>query len=110
VNIYGKQVYGAEDEETRCSHYHQETDRIALKCFCCREYYPCYKCHEEITGKPFKPWPAEYREEKAVLCGACGTELTISGYLTSSSRCPSCRSAFNPGCALHYHLYFEPKK
>ena len=52
-------------------------------------------------------WPRPERDTKAVLCGNCHTELTISEYLASGNQCPQCRAAFNPGCANHYHLYFE---
>jgi uncharacterized CHY-type Zn-finger protein len=27
--------------------------------------------------------------------------------LKCDSICPRCAGAFNPGCANHYHLYFE---
>jgi len=42
-----------------------------------------------------------------VLCGSCGEVLRIEDYLASDSTCPNCSAAFNPGCATHYHLYFE---
>ncbi|WP_147802621.1 CHY zinc finger protein [Alkalicoccus halolimnae] len=108
--IHGIPVYGAADEETRCRHYHSETDRVALKCSCCEDYYPCYECHQEHTGRAFKPWAADRREVKAVLCGTCGTELEIREYLQAKDHCPSCSAKFNPNCALHYSYYFEPGK
>jgi uncharacterized CHY-type Zn-finger protein len=43
----------------------------------------------------------------ALLCGACGAELTIREYLNYQAVCPACRARFNPRCELHYHLYFE---
>jgi uncharacterized CHY-type Zn-finger protein len=46
------------------------------------------------------------RDQEAVLCGACGTELAITSYL-ATTECPSCRSPFNERCRLHTHLYFE---
>ncbi|WP_444685153.1 CHY zinc finger protein [Alkalicoccus luteus] len=100
-------IRGAVDGETRCSHYHGPTDIIALKCYCCREYFPCHACHEEQTGKAFTPWPKGYEQEKAVLCGSCKQELTIGDYRKSGSRCPECGASFNPGCRLHAHLYFS---
>lgn len=95
------------DEETRCAHYHSEIDRIAIKFYCCNIYYPCYQCHTEAgCGNP-AVWPEEKFNEKAVLCGACGHELTVSEYLECKSECPACSAEFNPGCSLHKHLYFE---
>ena len=43
----------------------------------------------------------------AVLCGACGTQLTVRQYLACDNRCPACAAPFNPGCRLHYRFYFE---
>ncbi|WP_404407483.1 CHY zinc finger protein [Jeotgalibacillus malaysiensis] len=106
--IHGHQVYGAlTDSETRCAHYHSERDIIAIKFYCCGQYFPCVSCHEESGCGNRQVWPAECFDEKAILCGKCGTELTIHDYLSSDSSCPSCSSAFNPGCSLHKHLYFE---
>ncbi|EGA88880.1 Zinc finger domain containing protein [Planococcus donghaensis MPA1U2] len=95
------------DAETRCIHYHSPIDRIAIKFFCCQEYFPCFECHEARgCGEP-RVWPTDRFDEKAILCGTCGHELTVTEYLTCSSTCPSCSSSFNPGCSLHKHLYFE---
>ncbi|MDQ0428028.1 putative CHY-type Zn-finger protein [Planomicrobium stackebrandtii] len=95
------------DAETRCAHYHSSIDRIAIKFFCCQEYFPCFECHEAAgCGKP-QVWPKEQFHEKAVLCGTCGHELSVDGYLACASTCPVCSSPFNPGCTLHKHLYFE---
>ena len=95
------------DNETRCSHYHSEIDRIAIKFYCCQTYFPCYECHQEAGCKTPTVWPAEKFDEKAVLCGACGHELAIKEYLECQSTCPKCNESFNPGCGLHRHLYFE---
>nr|WP_082684260.1 CHY zinc finger protein [Lentibacillus amyloliquefaciens] len=100
-------VIGAIDDETRCEHYHQHNDRIAIKFYCCGKYFSCIKCHEEYGCGNRKVWPLSEFNEKAILCGNCRHELTINGYLNSSYCCPYCDAAFNPGCALHYHLYFE---
>lgn len=105
-----EKVFGAIDQETRCRHYHKVTDRVAIKCYCCREYFPCFLCHQEEKGFSFTPWPAEKRAAEAVLCGSCKKELTIEEYLFAKDHCPFCGSLFNPNCALHYHLYFEPEK
>ncbi|WP_415579403.1 CHY zinc finger protein [Filibacter tadaridae] len=95
------------DNETRCAHYHMEIDRIAIKFYCCDTYYPCYQCHDEDgCGKP-AVWPKDQFDKKAILCGGCGHELTISEYLNCKSECPACLAEFNPGCSLHRDLYFE---
>lgn len=95
------------DQETRCEHYHLDEDRIAIKFFCCQEYFPCYECHEQAgCGEP-EVWPKSKFQEKAILCGACGEELTITAYIQADSSCPACYASFNPKCERHYHLYFE---
>ncbi|RNF40295.1 CHY zinc finger protein [Planococcus salinus] len=94
------------DEETRCRHYHSEIDRIAIKFYCCGQYYACFACHQATgCGKP-KVWPAGSFDQKAVLCGGCGHELSVTEYLQCQSTCPNCAASFNPGCSLHKHLYF----
>lgn len=101
-------VYGVEvDAQTRCRHYHLDVDIIALKFGCCERYYPCYECHLETADHPPQPWPKSRGDEPAVLCGACGHEMTVEAYKSCGSACPSCRASFNPGCRLHHHLYFE---
>ncbi|MEN0083718.1 MAG: CHY zinc finger protein [Leifsonia sp.] len=94
------------DDETRCIHYRTPLDVVALKFACCGEYYPCHLCHAEAAGHPARQWPRSDRGEHAVLCGVCGHELTIAEYLEVDA-CPHCAAAFNPGCSLHAHLYFE---
>ncbi|WP_213815981.1 CHY zinc finger protein [Glaciihabitans sp. dw_435] len=109
----GHPVYGsAVDAQTRCVHWHGETDVVALKFLCCDRYYPCFDCHEEDAHRgegahESSRWPvARWDEPTAVLCGVCGTELSVNAYLATED-CPSCTAVFNPGCALHAHLYFE---
>lgn len=101
------QIKGAIDHETRCEHYHIENDRIAIKFYCCDEYFPCFLCHKQYGCGGSTVWPKEKFDQKAILCGNCKVELTINEYFGSSYRCPLCDAAFNPGCAIHYHLYFE---
>lgn len=105
--IHNQQVFGNDiDMETRCAHYHSEIDRIAIKFYCCQTYFPCFICHEEKgCGSP-ELWPLNKFNEKAILCGACGHELSISDYLNGQFLCPACDADFNPGCSLHKHLYF----
>lgn len=103
IEVKGKKT----DLETRCEHYHSALDIIAIKFKCCNEYYPCFQCHEETAGHSPQVWLANEREEKAILCGHCKNELTIRQYFESRNQCPVCKALFNPGCAQHYHLYFE---
>ncbi|MBN3518946.1 chromophore lyase [Algoriphagus lutimaris] len=103
INIYGKPI----DQQTRCQHWHSELDVIAIKFKCCEKYYPCFSCHEEEADHEPKVWPKSEFDFKAILCGVCGTELSISEYQKSNNSCPKCMAAFNPGCSKHYHLYFE---
>lgn len=95
------------DSETRCRHYHSHQDVIAIKFPCCNTYYPCRECHDELARHEAEVWPASAFDTKAVLCGACGTELTVNAYMNANHRCPSCHYNFNPGCGTHYHLYFD---
>jgi uncharacterized CHY-type Zn-finger protein len=94
------------DEQTRCIHYHTPLDVIAIKFACCGEYYACHLCHAEAAGHAARAWPLGEQDARAVLCGVCGSELSITEYLGVDS-CPHCGAAFNPGCRLHSHLYFE---
>lgn len=108
MKIHGKTVIGSRvDENSRCVHFHSKTDIIAIKFSCCETYYPCYQCHEEQAGHRARIRKREKFNEKAVLCGECGHELTVFEYLQSHSTCPSCKASFNSGCRTHYHLYFE---
>lgn len=105
--IYGQRVRGAVmDAETRCEHWHSELDIIAIKFKCCGEWFPCFECHSALAGHAASVWREDEREAKAILCGACGRQLSIKQYLNCDSTCPKCRSKFNPGCTTHYHLYF----
>lgn len=102
------QIKGAVvDHLTRCKHYHSELDVIAIKFKCCQTYYPCYECHQESVNHQTKRWEKHEFDEKAILCGVCQHELTINEYFQSNNQCPYCRANFNPGCQLHYHLYFN---
>ncbi|MBA2378916.1 MAG: hypothetical protein H0V76_05015 [Blastocatellia bacterium] len=107
-SVQGERVFGVDvDRETRCAHWHGPTDVIALKFKCCGRWYPCYECHTDVAGHPATQWPVSERSTEAILCGSCGTKLTIDEYFAASSICPKCNHAFNPGCAKHYDLYFE---
>jgi uncharacterized CHY-type Zn-finger protein len=98
------------DPQTRCEHYHGPTDIIAIKMKCCGVYYACKDCHVALADHQIETWPESEWNQQAILCGACGTELTIIQYLQSQNRCPSCREHFNPGCRNHYHFYFQLRR
>jgi uncharacterized CHY-type Zn-finger protein len=94
------------DPQTRCAHWHSDLDIIAIRMACCGTYYACRECHDALAGHTAKVWPLAAFNEPAILCGACGTELSIQAYLACESRCPACAARFNPGCHGHRHLYF----
>jgi uncharacterized CHY-type Zn-finger protein len=94
------------DAQTRCAHYRTALDVIAIKMKCCGIYFACRECHEALAGHPIDVWPQVEWTQRAVLCGACGYEMTIEEYMASSYRCPDCRAPFNPGCRKHYGFYF----
>ena len=101
-------VFGlALDAQTRCAHWRGPTDIVALKMRCCGRYYACRECHDALESHPAQVWARAERDRRAVLCGACGGELTVGEYLACDSRCPRCAAAFNPGCRNHLHLYFD---
>lgn len=105
--VHGRLVRGVDiGPRTQCAHYHSDLDIIAIKFACCGAYYPCRECHDAVAGHDTDVWPVARFDENAVLCGACGHELTISEYLACGSKCPACGAGFNPGCAQHYELYF----
>lgn len=106
--IFGEKVYGIDvDTQTRCVHWHGKLDIIAIKFKCCGRYFPCYECHAEIEKHQPEVWSNDEFETKTVLCGVCGHQLSVTEYVAGGSICPRCESNFNPGCAKHYHLYFE---
>ncbi|GAA1157678.1 CHY zinc finger protein [Microbacterium oxydans] len=94
------------DDMTRCVHYRGPTDIIAIRFACCGEYYPCHRCHEETVKHAAQQWAAHERDRRAILCGACGHELTIAEYFAATA-CPRCSALFNERCALHREHYFQ---
>jgi len=125
MDVHGYTVRGVDvGPETRCRHYDSELDVIAIRFACCGTFYPCYECHLVAADHEAERWDvdaegsadrADAEDESAsnrggdtpaVLCGICGTVLTISAYLDSGDRCPSCGAEFNPGCRRHYDRYF----
>jgi uncharacterized CHY-type Zn-finger protein len=73
---------------------------------CCGEYFACRDCHDALADHPAQVWPRDAFDQPAILCGVCGTQLSIAAYLACENRCPACGAGFNPGCAKHKHLYF----
>lgn len=105
--IFNVEVSGvALDRETRCAHYHGETDIIAIKFKCCEKWFACHECHFALAGHIAEIWPQNDFDQDVILCGACGHQLTATEYLASDSKCPKCDRNFNPGCSRHRHLYF----
>jgi uncharacterized CHY-type Zn-finger protein len=101
-------VHGIDlDAQTRCTHYNKPVDVIAIKMKCCATYYACKDCHDALAGHAIEVWPQSEWNQAAVLCGVCGTELTIAQYLACANQCPRCSAMFNPGCRNHYRFYFE---
>jgi len=96
------------DPETRCAHWDDPVDVVAIRFGCCEAYYPCFTCHEAATDHDAMQWPAAWFDDPAVLCGVCRERMTASEYLSCGDACPNCGAAFNPGCREHRHLYFEP--
>ncbi len=97
----------AVDPETRCAHYDENYDRIAIRFPCCGVYYPCFRCHRELADHDAERIPRAAFEEAGVLCGGCGATLSVRAYLDCGDSCPACGVAFNPGCRRHYGRYFE---
>jgi uncharacterized CHY-type Zn-finger protein len=122
----------AVDDETRCAHYHGDRDVVAMRFACCDRYYPCAGCHEAVTDHTPERLPPDRFDEPAVLCGVCGTRLSVreyravltdgeadgsededageggagSGRGVADPRCPDCGAGFNPGCLAHLDRYF----
>jgi uncharacterized CHY-type Zn-finger protein len=95
------------DPQTRCAHWRSPLDVIAIKMKCCGAYYACRECHDALAGHAAQVWPRSEWDQPAVLCGVCGEELSVRHYMACENRCPACDAPFNPGCRLHYDLYFE---
>jgi uncharacterized CHY-type Zn-finger protein len=77
------------DAQTRCAHYSKPVDVIAIKMKCCDVYYACKDCHDALAGHAIEVWPRSEWDQTAILCGACGTELTIRTIPGVFQRVPS---------------------
>lgn len=103
-------VQGLElDAQTRCAHWHSLTDVIAIRMKCCGVYYACRDCHDALAGHAAAVWPQAEWDQPAVLCGVCGSEMSVRDYLGCANHCARCGAGFNPGCRHHHHLYFAPQ-
>jgi uncharacterized CHY-type Zn-finger protein len=89
-----------------CVHWHSPLDIVSFRFPCCDGWWPCHACHEAAQDHPARPWPRPRFAEASVRCGACGGEMAVPAYVACASRCPSCGAGFNPGCRLHWPLYF----
>ncbi len=108
IVINNIKVYGIDlDFQTRCKHYHEKRDIIAIQMKCCNKFYACSLCHDEIENHEIKPWNKNEFHIKAVLCGNCGELITIDEYINCKFICPNCGGLFNPNCKKHYNLYFD---
>lgn len=106
--VGGVAVFGvAVDDETRCAHYDTDRDVVAIRFACCERFYPCHACHDAVADHDPARWPRERFDEPAVLCGVCGTTLSVATYLDCEHECPECGHAFNPGCEAHADRYFD---
>ncbi|QLH76696.1 hypothetical protein HZS55_04980 [Halosimplex rubrum] len=94
------------DPETRCVHYDDAVDVVALRFPCCDRYYPCFRCHDAVTDHDPERVPRAAFGEPGVLCGVCGTALSVREYLDCDDTCPECGASFNPGCRRHRDRYF----
>jgi uncharacterized CHY-type Zn-finger protein len=112
--VHGRVVAGVGvDGATRCAHYHGARDVVALRLPCCVRpngagpdtgpFSPCHACHAAVADHDRERWPGAV-DAPAVLCGACGTVLSVANYLGTTA-CPDCGTGFNPGCRDHYDRY-----
>lgn len=102
--IKGKLV----DNESRCVHWHSTLDVIALRFKCCDQFYACYSCHDECETHEVEKYSVCTDSNASVpliICGVCKLQMTFPQY--QALQCPRCSAHFNPGCKLHYHLYFD---
>ena len=94
------------DSRTRCAHYSKPVDIIAIRMKCCGIYYACKDCHIALTDHEIVVWSRKEWDQQAILCGACGAELTINSYMACGHHCPLCNAEFNQACRNPYHYYF----
>jgi uncharacterized CHY-type Zn-finger protein len=65
------------DPQTRCEHYNEPNDIIAIKMKCCGVYYACKDCHALLADHPVEVWPESEWNQKAILCGSCANHPPV---------------------------------
>ncbi|CUS24882.1 LAQU0S21e00584g1_1 [Lachancea quebecensis] len=101
------------DDQTRCIHWNSPLDVVCFKFECCEAFYACYSCHESQESHAIKRYNLTLEPaEKVVLCGVCKETMTFEEYRNGKTcgdelGCPYCGAQFNPGCKLHYSIYFD---
>jgi len=102
------QIDGVEiSPETQCKHYPSNLDVVAIRLPCCKTYYSCIFCHEELSGHNVVKWNKSQIEEEAVFCGICKSTISIADYVSGDNHCPKCNAKFNPKCKDHCYFYFD---
>jgi uncharacterized CHY-type Zn-finger protein len=48
-------------------------------------YYACRECHDALADHPVLVWPMSEWDQAAILCGACGMELSVKTYLAATT-------------------------
>ena len=83
---------------------------LALQAPCCGKFYACASCHDACEDHALEPWPADTPvSEPALMCGVCRHRYSIQTYIRGAKppACPSCAAPMNPGCQLHWKMYFD---
>ncbi len=108
IRLFGNLVHGVQiDERSGCAHYRSSLDIVAIRHHCCGKWFACFECHTALVKHRASVWPCDQFDVLAILCGMCGTKVSIATYLSDPTSCSACSARFNPGCVLHHHLYFE---
>eukprot|EP00940_MAST-03C_sp_MAST-3C-sp2_P000557 g557.t1 len=111
IRLGTKDVFGVgvgTFEQSRCSHWHLDVDRLALQSPCCLKFYACAECHDAMETHKLKPWKVTTSlHHQALLCGACGKTFSFAEYFKAPNACPHCAAGFNPKCKTHWTTYFS---
>lgn len=96
------------DGESRCAHWRSSVDVVAMRFKCCGAFYGCAGCHVAVAGHAPERWDVRRdRDEIVAMCGVCGTQYPLKGYLANGDACSTCGADWNPGCRKHRELYFK---
>jgi uncharacterized CHY-type Zn-finger protein len=85
------------DAPIRCAHWHAPLDIVAITMKCCGVYYACKDCHDALAAHALQPWPQSEWDERAMLCGAFGHEMTCANISAALTPVPSAGRRSNPG-------------